>query len=80
MAAIQVPRDALVGKLSKLTQSQQSIESVATFCIFYAKDARNVVQIWTDEFYKAPQERQMALLYLANHILQVWRDCGGCGA
>lgn len=73
---MQVPREGLVAKLAKLTVSQQSIESVASFCIFYAKDARGVVQIWDSEFYKAPEDRRMALLYLANHILQEGRKKG----
>jgi len=74
---MQVPRDGLVQKLQKLSQSQQSIESVSSFCVFYHKDAKGVVAIWEDEFYKAPNDRKMALLYLANHILQEGRRKGG---
>ncbi|KAI8471756.1 MAG: RNA polymerase II-binding domain-containing protein [Monoraphidium minutum] len=73
---MQVPRDGLVGKLQKLSQSQQSIESVSSFCVFYHKDARGVVAIWEEEFYKAATDRKMALLYLANHILQEGRRKG----
>jgi hypothetical protein len=74
--ALQVPREGLVSKLQKLSQSQQSIESVASFCVFYHKDARGVATIWEEEFFKAPADRQMALLYLANHILQEGRRKG----
>jgi regulator of Ty1 transposition protein 103 len=49
---------------------------VSSFCIFYSKDARGVVQIWEQEFYKAQPERKLALLYLANHILQEGRKKG----
>ncbi|KIZ04036.1 Regulation of nuclear pre-mRNA domain-containing protein 1B [Monoraphidium neglectum] len=73
---MQVPRDGLVAKLQKLSQSQQSIESVSSFCVFYHKDARGVVNIWEEEFFKAPNDRKMALLYLANHILQEGRRKG----
>lgn len=73
---MQVPREGLTQKLQRLSQSQQSIESVSSFCIFYHKDARGVVQIWDQEFYKAPSERRLALLYLANHILQEGRKKG----
>jgi regulator of Ty1 transposition protein 103 len=66
-------RDGLTQKLQRLSTSQQSIESVSSFCIFYSKDARGVVQIWEQEFYKAQPERKLALLYLANHILQEGR-------
>lgn len=65
-----------MAKLQKLSQSQQSIESVSSFCVFYHKDARGVVQIWDEEFYRAPNDRKMALLYLANHILQEGRRKG----
>eukprot|EP00882_Tetradesmus_deserticola_P019056 GHRQ01020501.1.p1 GENE.GHRQ01020501.1~~GHRQ01020501.1.p1 ORF type:complete len:167 (+),score=64.54 GHRQ01020501.1:104-604(+) len=74
--SLQVPRDGLTQKLQRLSQSQQSIESVSSFCIFYSKDARGVVQIWEQEFYKAQPERKLALLYLANHILQEGRKKG----
>lgn len=71
--ALQVPRDGLEQKLQRLSQSQQSIESVSSFCIFYHKDARGVVSVWDQQFYKAPTDRKIALLYLANHILQEGR-------
>ncbi|WIA10024.1 hypothetical protein OEZ85_010236 [Tetradesmus obliquus] len=74
--SLQVPRDGLVQKLQRLSSSQQSIESVSSFCIFYSKDARGVVQIWEQEFYQAQPERKLALLYLANHILQEGRKKG----
>ncbi|GBF95787.1 hypothetical protein Rsub_08223 [Raphidocelis subcapitata] len=73
---MQVPRDGLVAKLQKLSSSQQSIESVSSFCVFYHKDARGVVAIWEEEFLKAPPDRKLALLYLANHILQEGRRKG----
>lgn len=71
--SLQVPRDGLTQKLQRLSQTQQSIESVSSFCIFYHKDAKGVVQIWEQEFYKSPSDRKLALLYLANHILQEGR-------
>jgi regulator of Ty1 transposition protein 103 len=73
---MQVPKEGLTQKLQRLSASQQSIESVSSFCIFYHKDARGVVQIWDQEFYKANAERRLALLFLANHILQEGRKKG----
>lgn len=73
---MQVPREGLVVKLAKLSASQASIESVSAFCIFYYPDAKGVVQVWEQEFYKAPMDRKMALLYLANHIIQEGRKKG----
>jgi regulator of Ty1 transposition protein 103 len=77
---MQVPREGLVQKLQRLSQSQQSIESVSSFCIFYHKDAHGVVAIWDAEFYRAPPERRLALLFLANHILQVCESARACFA
>ncbi|KAF8069575.1 Rprd1b [Scenedesmus sp. PABB004] len=73
---MQVPREGLELKLQRLSQSQQSIESVSSFCCFYIKDACGVVAVWDAEFYKAPADRKLALLYLANHVLQEARKKG----
>lgn len=73
---MQVPKEGLTTKLQRLSASQQSIESVSSFCIFYHKDARGVVQVWDQEFYRADPERRLALLFLANHILQEGRKKG----
>jgi regulator of Ty1 transposition protein 103 len=73
---MQVPKEGLTQKLQRLSASQQSIESVSSFCIFYHSDARGVVQVWDQEFYRANPERRLALLFLANHILQEGRKKG----
>lgn len=67
---MQVNREALASKLQHLNCSQQTIESVAAWCVFYRKDAKNVVAAWEEEFHKAPGDRKLALLYLCNHVLQ----------
>ncbi len=40
------------------------------------QDAKRVVRLWEAEFAKAPMERQIAMLYLANDILQNSRRKG----
>ncbi|KAK9826893.1 hypothetical protein WJX81_006004 [Elliptochloris bilobata] len=68
---------ALVDKLSRLNSSQQSIETISAWCTFYRKDARKVVGVWETEFARAPNvQKKMALLYLANDILQNSRKKG----
>ncbi|XP_047308726.1 regulation of nuclear pre-mRNA domain-containing protein 1B-like [Impatiens glandulifera] len=62
-------------KLSKLNSSQQSIESVSSWCITYRKKAKEIVEIWDSSFNSAKKER-VAFLYLANDILQNSRRKG----
>lgn len=76
MATMKVPADSLRNKLQHLSISQPSIETVAGFCVFYHKDAAGVVSVWNEEFAKAPNDRRLALLYLANHVLQEGRKKG----
>ncbi|GAQ80279.1 hypothetical protein KFL_000500320 [Klebsormidium nitens] len=69
--------EILVEKLSKLNNSQTSIETLSHWCCFHrAKRSKQVVQIWGQEFTRAPTERKVTLLYLANDILQNSRKKG----
>ena len=76
MATMKVPANSQRNKLKHLSISQPSIETVAGFCVFYHKDAAGVVSVWNEEFAKAPNDRRLALLYLANHVLQEGRKKG----
>lgn len=76
MAGVGVDSAALLSKLQKLNQTQQSIESVAQFCIFYRGDAANVVKLWEQQFIASQQDQRLVLMYLANHILQESRRKG----
>ncbi|KAJ7294211.1 hypothetical protein O6H91_Y273000 [Diphasiastrum complanatum] len=64
-------------KLSKLNDSQQSIETLSHWCIFHRKNAKQVVEIWEREFFASPRERRVPFLFLANDILQNSRRKGG---
>lgn len=66
----------LAEKLSKLNNSQQSIESLSLWCINYRKKARQIVEIWEKWFNSSPKEKKVPFLYLANDILQNSRRKG----
>eukprot|EP00252_Welwitschia_mirabilis_P020761 TRINITY_DN5152_c0_g2_i1.p1 TRINITY_DN5152_c0_g2~~TRINITY_DN5152_c0_g2_i1.p1 ORF type:complete len:598 (+),score=150.62 TRINITY_DN5152_c0_g2_i1:405-2198(+) len=66
----------LVEKLSKLNNSQQSIETLSHWCIFHRKNAKQVVDTWDRQFHCAPREQRISFLYLANDILQNSRRKG----
>ncbi|KAI3898046.1 hypothetical protein MKX03_006737 [Papaver bracteatum] len=59
----------LAEKLSKLNNSQQSIESLSSWCISHRKKAKQVVETW-DKLFKSQKEKRVTFLYLANDILQ----------
>ncbi|GAB4834954.1 hypothetical protein Ancab_033221 [Ancistrocladus abbreviatus] len=67
----------LTEKLSKLNNSQQSIESLSRWCIFHRKKARPIVETWERSFNSSPKEQCVSFLYLANDILQNSRRKGG---
>ncbi|KAJ7527613.1 hypothetical protein O6H91_16G063500 [Diphasiastrum complanatum] len=64
-------------KLSKLNNSQQSIETLSHWCIFHRKNAKQVVETWGREFFSSPREQRVPFLFLANDILQNSRRKGG---
>ena len=67
---MQVPRAALAEKLSACNTSQQSIEGTAKWLLFYSQDAGTIVPLWAEEVARATADKKLALLYLANHVLQ----------
>ncbi|CAL5368619.1 unnamed protein product [Camellia sinensis] len=66
----------LVEKLSKLNNTQQSIETLSHWCIFHMNKAKQVVETWDRQFHCSPREQRLAFLYLANDILQISRRKG----
>lgn len=64
-------------KMSKLNNSQQSIETLSHWCIFHRKKARQVVETWDKQFRELPKDQRVPFLYLANDILQNSRRRGG---
>lgn len=66
----------LVDKLTKLNNSQQSIETLSHWCIFHRKKARQVVETWDRQFHSSSIDQRVSFLYLANDILQNSRRKG----
>ncbi|XP_021895696.1 regulation of nuclear pre-mRNA domain-containing protein 1B [Carica papaya] len=66
----------LVDKLTKLNNSQASIETLSHWCIFHMNKAKQVVETWARQFHCSPREQRLAFLYLANDILQNSRRKG----
>jgi hypothetical protein len=57
-------------KLDQLNPSQQSIEGTSAWCLFHRQDARRVAEVWEDYFSHADQAKRLAMVYLANDIVQ----------
>ncbi|XWS57934.1 hypothetical protein CRYUN_Cryun09bG0215500 [Craigia yunnanensis] len=66
----------LTEKLSKLNNSQQSIESLSRWCIAHRKKAKQIVETWDKLFNSSQKEQCVSFLYLANDILQNSRRKG----
>ncbi|XP_065851821.1 uncharacterized protein [Euphorbia lathyris] len=66
----------LAEKLSKLNNSQQSIESLSRWCILHRKKARQIVETWDKLFNSSQKDQRVSFLYLANDILQNSRRKG----
>ncbi|KAL6554833.1 hypothetical protein OROGR_006091 [Orobanche gracilis] len=60
----------LADKLSKLSSTQQCIETLSHWCIFHRSKAEQVVTTWDKQFRSSEMVRKVPLLYLANDILQ----------
>ncbi|XP_024031120.1 regulation of nuclear pre-mRNA domain-containing protein 1B [Morus notabilis] len=67
---------SLAEKLSKLNNSQQSIESLSKWCVSHRKRAKQIVETWEKCFNSSQREKRISLLYLANDILQNSRRKG----
>ncbi|MCL4127120.1 UNVERIFIED_CONTAM: hypothetical protein GTU68_002130, partial [Idotea baltica] len=62
--------DGLRKKLSDLNMTQQSIQTMSLWLIHHKKHAHNIVNIWFKELVKAPDNRKLAFMYLANDVIQ----------
>eukprot|EP01122_Echinamoeba_exundans_P014637 TRINITY_DN6674_c0_g1_i1.p1 TRINITY_DN6674_c0_g1~~TRINITY_DN6674_c0_g1_i1.p1 ORF type:complete len:387 (-),score=99.77 TRINITY_DN6674_c0_g1_i1:152-1312(-) len=65
-----------VEKLSKLLDTQESIETVSRWALVHRKMFSQIASTWSNEFYKAPVARKLAFIYLANDIMQRSRRDG----
>ncbi|XP_062871507.1 regulation of nuclear pre-mRNA domain-containing protein 1B [Trichomycterus rosablanca] len=61
---------ALEKKLSELSNSQQSVQTLSLWIIHYRKHSSTIVRIWHKELKKAKSNRKLTFLYLANDVIQ----------
>ncbi|XP_033118572.1 regulation of nuclear pre-mRNA domain-containing protein 1B-like [Anneissia japonica] len=61
---------ALKEKLSGLSNSQQSIQTLSLWLIHHRKHARSIVKLWHAELQKTKISRKLLFVYLANDVVQ----------
>ncbi|XP_014491265.1 regulation of nuclear pre-mRNA domain-containing protein 2 [Vigna radiata var. radiata] len=66
----------LAEKLSKVSNTQQSIQSLSRWCISHQKRAKEIVETWVKLFNASQKDQRIAYLHLANDILQNSRRKG----
>uniref|UniRef100_A0A8C7XCN7 Regulation of nuclear pre-mRNA domain containing 1A n=1 Tax=Oryzias sinensis TaxID=183150 RepID=A0A8C7XCN7_9TELE len=63
-------QSALEKKLSELSNSQQSVQTLSLWLIHHRKHSKTVVNVWFNELKKAQVSRKLTFLYLANDVIQ----------
>ncbi|CAG10000.1 unnamed protein product [Tetraodon nigroviridis] len=61
---------ALEKKLSELSNSQQSVQTLSLWLIHHRKHSKIIVNVWFNELKKAQVSRKLTFLYLANDVIQ----------
>uniref|UniRef100_A0A4W4FG92 CID domain-containing protein n=1 Tax=Electrophorus electricus TaxID=8005 RepID=A0A4W4FG92_ELEEL len=61
---------ALEKKLSELSNSQQSVQTLSLWIIHHRKHSSSIVRVWHRELKKAKSSRKLTFLYLANDVIQ----------
>ncbi|KAJ8390225.1 hypothetical protein AAFF_G00109640 [Aldrovandia affinis] len=61
---------ALEKKLSELSNSQQSVQTLSLWIIHHRKHSSLIVRVWHRELKKAKCSRKLTFLYLANDVIQ----------
>uniref|UniRef100_A0AAQ5YXV1 CID domain-containing protein n=1 Tax=Amphiprion ocellaris TaxID=80972 RepID=A0AAQ5YXV1_AMPOC len=61
---------ALEKKLSELSSSQQSVQTLSLWIIHHRKHSGLIVKVWHRELKKAKSTRKLTFLYLANDVIQ----------
>ncbi|XP_051517155.1 regulation of nuclear pre-mRNA domain-containing protein 1B-like [Myxocyprinus asiaticus] len=61
---------ALEKKLSELSNSQQSVQTLSLWIIHHRKHSSLIVRVWHRELKKAKSSRKLTFLYLANDVIQ----------
>ena len=61
---------SFVGKLSKLSESQQSIQTLSHWVQYHKNACEESASVWAAEALRAPPKRQLLFVYLANDVIQ----------
>ncbi|XP_064160783.1 regulation of nuclear pre-mRNA domain-containing protein 1B-like [Anguilla rostrata] len=61
---------ALEKKLSELSNSQQSVQTLSLWIIHHRKHSSPIVHVWHRELRKAKTSRKLTFLHLANDVIQ----------
>ncbi|TRZ01709.1 hypothetical protein DNTS_003595, partial [Danionella cerebrum] len=61
---------ALEKKLSELSNSQQSVQTLSLWLIHHRKHSKTIVKVWYNELKRAQVSRKLTFLYLANDVIQ----------
>ncbi|OTB05262.1 hypothetical protein M426DRAFT_320077 [Hypoxylon sp. CI-4A] len=62
--------DAVLAKLSSLSEAADSIVSVAQWIMFHRRYADRTVQLWLQRLKDSPSNKRLNLIYLANEVAQ----------
>ncbi|KAI1371510.1 DUF618 domain-containing protein [Hypoxylon crocopeplum] len=62
--------DAVLAKLSGLSETSDSIVSVAQWIMFHRRHADRTVQLWLQRLKDSPSNKRLNLIYLANEVTQ----------
>jgi len=58
------------GKLNEVNNSQQSIETLSTYIIHHRKHSKKIVKLWKKQVLKDSLKDRLALIFLANDVIQ----------
>ncbi|ONH68722.1 Regulation of nuclear pre-mRNA domain-containing protein 1B [Cyberlindnera fabianii] len=62
--------ESFISKLNALQETQESIVSTSTWVLFHYRYADRIASEWEKYLYQAPPPRKLAVIYLANEVVQ----------
>ncbi|EGD80617.1 hypothetical protein PTSG_01206 [Salpingoeca rosetta] len=67
---------SLIRKLSTLSTSQDSIQSLSLWLFHFSKHADDIVKVWQQELKQAPTKQKLKFIFLANDVILQGRKKG----
>ncbi|KAK7203754.1 RNA polymerase II-binding domain-containing protein [Myxozyma melibiosi] len=62
--------DVVASKLSSVNETQEAIVNISQWIMFHRRHAAQTVKTWSKALNDAPTHRKLALIYLANEVIQ----------